>query len=229
MSDTKEKCSDNWKVTGYYVPIEGDFAGNVEPIHFSDGTVAKCLTAFVPMMALAFAGVLAFGSGPARAGPPLSCVNAGELRASASAYHLTDAEVAALRQPALCVGLQSVKNGTLEWPLLVVRHQKDPDRLLWYAPHTNEEIAFDNAVAAVVRHHGTLVAVRTSTGTRCLQGQDPNRTFGTLKGGGASCAGGGCQMRSIAFHRRPAFHGGGPGLARCGSAYSRTAHQRERF
>ncbi len=161
--------------------------------------------AFIRVLALSFATALALGSDPARAGPPLPCVSEGELRASASAYHLTKAEVASLNNPVLCVGLRSVKNGTLEWSLLVVRYREDPDRLLWYTPHTNEQIAFDNAVAAVVRHHGTLVAVRTAAGTRCLQGQDPNRTFGTLKGGGDSCAGGGVRCAPSLFNVVPPF------------------------
>ena len=89
--------------------------------------------------------------------------------------------------------------------MVLVRHRRDPDRLLWYAPHTNEAVAFRNAVAAVIHHHGTLVAIRTPDGERCLKDQDPNRVFGTLQGGGDSCSGKGVRCTPSASGTVPPF------------------------
>lgn len=124
---------------------------------------------------------------PVRALPPLTCMTQAQLHDTAKASRLTDENVVSLANSILCVSNRTVLNGDLVWSLLIVQNRQDPDRLLWYAPHTNESIAFDNAIAAVEKHHGTLVAVRTADGKRCQRTQDPNRLFGTLQGGGESC------------------------------------------
>lgn len=47
MSVALEICSDGWKVTGYYVPVEDDFAGAETEINLADGSAVKCNGAFL--------------------------------------------------------------------------------------------------------------------------------------------------------------------------------------
>lgn len=91
---------------------------------------------------------------------------------------------AALASSDLCIKMDEFHEGGLRWVLMIIQNKQDPDRFFWVVPHDNEEDAFDNAIAAVSRYRGTVVAVKTN-GDHYNGLQDPNRNFDL--GSGSKC------------------------------------------
>jgi hypothetical protein len=97
---------------------------------------------------------------------------------------------AALASPDLCLRLEVFREGNLQWVLQVIQNKKRPHGPLWAVPHDDEDVAFDSAIAAVMRYGGTVVAVernhdRYNRPPAGKKKQDPNRNFDT--GEGARC------------------------------------------
>ena len=143
--------------------------------------------AFLQHPAPPFAAPQAIQEPPADTPPPTQGQAACEPFASVAA---TDGDGdfarnrAALSSPDLCLSHETFREGGLTWTLQVARNLRNPGAALWFAPHDNENAAFDSGVAALLRHGGTLVAVETG-GSRHNGPQDPNRNFDA---GGAKCA-----------------------------------------
>jgi hypothetical protein len=108
-----------------------------------------------------------------------NCLSPGDLDAQDS--HVAR-NAAALASSDLCIKMDEFQEGGLRWALMIIENKRDPDRIFWVVPHDNEDDAFDNAVAAVTRYRGTVVAVKTN-GTHYNGLQDPNRNFDVGSGG----------------------------------------------
>ncbi len=81
---------------------------------------------------------------------------------------------AALSGSAFCIAEETFKERRREWRLETVKTSRPGP--LWAVMHDDEDMSFDNAVAALKTYGGTLVAVDTG-GKRNMSGVDPNRNF----------------------------------------------------
>jgi hypothetical protein len=73
-----------------------------------------------------------------------------------------------------CIQQEEFKERRRPWIIQTVTTQRPGP--LWAIMHDDEDVSFDNAVDALSRYGGTLVAVETG-GKRNLSGIDPNRNF----------------------------------------------------
>ena len=89
---------------------------------------------------------------------------------------------AALAVPGICIAEQKFKERRASWTIQTVTSSRPGP--LWVVVHDDEQVAFDNAVAALSAYGGVLVTLETG-GDRNQEGIDPNRNF---SGGGTGCA-----------------------------------------
>jgi hypothetical protein len=89
---------------------------------------------------------------------------------------------AALAVPGICIAEQKFRERRRPWTIQTVTSSRPGP--LWVVIHDDEQVAFDNAVAALSAYGGVLVALDTG-GDRDQDGIDPNRNF---SGGGIGCA-----------------------------------------
>lgn len=75
---------------------------------------------------------------------------------------------------AFCIAEETFKERRRAWTIATVRTSRPGP--LWAIMHDDEDMSFDNAVAALQTYGGTLVAVETG-GRRNMDGIDPNRNF----------------------------------------------------
>lgn len=80
------------------------------------------------------------------------------------------------------------QEGNLSWHLQKITNPAMPDGPLWFAPHDDENVAFDTAIYGLLKYGGVFIAVETGGG-RCNprqpnphsscppDAQDPNRNF----------------------------------------------------
>jgi hypothetical protein len=79
----------------------------------------------------------------------------------------------------LCIYPLGFREGKYHWRMLLVFNpKKSHDGPFWFLPHDNEQSAFDAALYSV-RHYGGGFLSVVAEGQRYMQGQDPNRNFGT--------------------------------------------------
>jgi hypothetical protein len=100
----------------------------------------------------------------------------------------------ALSADGLCMAQEEFKERRRPWIIQTVTSQRPGP--LWAVMHDDEDVSFDNAVQALKRYGGTLVAIETG-GKRNLSGIDPNRNF--------SADGVGC--RKLGDNAAPRFTG----------------------
>lgn len=81
---------------------------------------------------------------------------------------------AAALKSGVCIEEKTFKERRRPWTIQVVRTGRPGP--LWAVMHDDENLSFDNAVAALKRYGGTLVAMETG-GKRNQDGIDPNRNF----------------------------------------------------
>jgi hypothetical protein len=74
----------------------------------------------------------------------------------------------------LCIAEEGFKERRRPWVIQTVTSRRPGP--LWAVMHDDEDLSFDNAVEAVKKYGGTVVAVETG-GKRNLSGIDPNRNF----------------------------------------------------
>lgn len=86
-----------------------------------------------------------------------------------------------LSRPELCIMRETFKEGPFTWKLQIIRNKNSPGSYFWFAPHDNENVAFDTAVYGVANFGGTAVAIETG-GSRFNGRQDPNRNFDAATG-----------------------------------------------
>jgi hypothetical protein len=88
---------------------------------------------------------------------------------------------AALAVPGICIAEQKFKERGQPWTIQTVTSSRPGP--LWVVIHDDEQVAFDNAVAALSAYGGVLVTLETG-GNRNQDDIDPNRNF---SGGGIGC------------------------------------------
>jgi hypothetical protein len=103
----------------------------------------------------------------------------------------------ALSGNAFCITEETFKERRRNWTIQTVKTNRPGP--LWAVMHDDEDMSFDNAVAALKAYGGTLVAVDTG-GRRNMDGIDPNRNF-SADGIGCSKLGTDAAPRYTAFFR----------------------------
>lgn len=112
--------------------------------------------------------------------PPASAPELVAAQACLSVDDVTDKDgdfkrnAEALSAAGNCIQQEEFKERRRPWIIQTVTAQRPGP--LWAIMHDDEDVSFDNAVDALSRYGGTLVAVETG-GKRNLSGIDPNRNF----------------------------------------------------
>lgn len=124
--------------------------------------------------AIVFSVVLLAGLQPASAqiGPTAECLDPTLIDDADFADHIET-----LSDPSLCIGLTQFEENGLPWRIVTIRNL-GRDGPLWAVPHDEEDVAFDNAIAALIRHGGVAVVIEND-GDRLIGGFDPNHVFAT--------------------------------------------------
>jgi hypothetical protein len=158
----------------------------------SEPTVVRALTRSLSQAALLFRSPTEPPAEPRRAAaqPPAAAPQADLLAAenclAPTDVTETDGDFArnaeALSSPGFCIAEERFKERRRPWTVQTVESGRPGP--LWAVMHDDEQVAFDNAVKALVRYGGTLVTLETR-GKRNQDGIDPNRNFSAA---GTGCA-----------------------------------------
>lgn len=91
-----------------------------------------------------------------------------------------------LKSGKFCISEENFHEGGRNWKIFTIENRVLRDGPLFVVPHDNEDAAFVAGVYGLEKYGGALVAVEAGE-KRFLEGQDPNRNFGTTRAAARRC------------------------------------------